>query len=90
MPPAAAASSDADAARETSAASAARAEAAARAADERQCVVCLGAAKNTVLLPCKHLVCCVGCAAALAAAAPQGRVCPVCRTAIADTMQVFV
>jgi hypothetical protein len=53
------------------------------------CAVCLDAPRTTVLLPCRHLVLCgaPGCAAMLGTQPPR---CPLCRAAVADTMQVFV
>ncbi len=46
------------------------------------CVVCLEAAPAVVLLPCKHLCLCAGCAPHLAN-------CPVCRTPAASQMTVY-
>ena len=40
-----------------------------------QCAVCMEAERDTVLLPCSHVVACAGCATQLTQ-------CPVCRTAI--------
>ena len=44
---------------------------------ENTCVVCLKAPKNTLLLPCKHLVMCAACTSS----SPQ---CPVCKSSITD------
>ena len=40
-----------------------------------QCAVCVEAERNTVLLPCSHVVACAGCATRLTQ-------CPVCRATI--------
>jgi hypothetical protein len=49
------------------------------------CVVCLEAPKDTVVLPCKHLVMCAECTRAVLASSSQPQ-CPVCRSRIADCM----
>ena len=52
--------------------------------DERLCVICLTATKATLLLPCRHLCVCRACS--------QHRSldkCPVCRTRIAETLDVY-
>jgi hypothetical protein len=49
------------------------------------CVVCLAVPKDTVVLPCKHLVMCAACTKAVLASSSQPR-CPVCRSRIADCM----
>jgi hypothetical protein len=59
-------------------------------ADDVTCVVCLCERKTCVLLPCRHLCACDGCAAALAAAPPARALCPVCRAPIQSTFSVFV
>jgi hypothetical protein len=59
-------------------------------ADDVVCVVCLCERKSCVLLPCRHLCACDGCAAALAAAPPARALCPVCRAPIQGTFSVFV
>lgn len=46
------------------------------------CVVCLDARKSVVLMPCRHLCVCAGCAEPL-------RNCPVCRSDIAERMRLF-
>jgi hypothetical protein len=58
--------------------------------DASCCVVCLCERKSRVLLPCRHLCACDGCAAALAAAPPARALCPVCRAPIEGTFSVFV
>ena len=46
------------------------------------CVVCLEAAPAVVLLPCKHMCLCAGCA-------PHLTNCPVCRTPASSQMTVY-
>ena len=53
-----------------------------------RCLICLDAAKCTVLLPCRHLALCTAPACAAMLGAPP--LCPLCRKAVADTMQLFV
>lgn len=50
----------------------------------RTCPVCMAAAPDTVLLPCRHVVCAV-CAPKL----PESR-CPICRKKFSSTMKVFL
>lgn len=50
---------------------------------DRACVVCMDRVANTVLLRCKHLVCCEDCSAHLSH-------CPVCRQPVRDRLPVFV
>ena len=42
-----------------------------------ECIVCLAEAKDTLILPCRHLTTCAQCASALKY---QSKKCPVCRT----------
>lgn len=49
----------------------------------RTCKICLDHLANTVLLRCRHLVCCDGCAKRLTH-------CPVCRQRVNDRMAVFM
>ena len=51
--------------------------------DKVTCVVCLSAERNVLLLPCKHLVLCAACASKVS-------VCPVCRTAVQDTVACWL
>ena len=48
-----------------------------------QCAVCLGAERDTVLLPCMHMVVCADCVMPLTQ-------CPVCRSAIHGRMLVLM
>jgi len=50
---------------------------------DRACVACLDRLANTVLLRCRHLCCCEGCAKKLTH-------CPVCRQSVRDRMTVFM
>jgi hypothetical protein len=52
-------------------------------AEETQCVVCMDAAKDHLVLPCKHLCVCEACAQLLSDR------CPVCRGPIEHITQVF-
>lgn len=52
------------------------------AMSDRACVVCLDRTACTVLLKCRHLVCCESCALRL-------RECPVCRQKVHSRMTVF-
>ena len=52
------------------------------------CVVCWEGAKDVVLLPCKHMALCLGCARGVAgAAAAQRRSCPLCRAEVSERAQ---
>jgi len=53
-------------------------------AEDRFCVVCMEQKKSVVVLPCKHLCLCKGCAKL-----DDMKVCPMCRCEITDTMEVF-
>ena len=47
-----------------------------------QCIICLDAPKNTLLIPCNHVLSCEQCAACL-------KVCPVCRRNIEKKIKFF-
>jgi hypothetical protein len=53
-----------------------------RLKDEQSCRVCYNEESNILFLPCRHLVTCPTCAASVAN-------CPVCRSPIETTLQVF-
>jgi hypothetical protein len=53
-----------------------------RADDEELCVRCLAAARNNVLLPCRHLCACSPCAQTL-------KQCPLCRATVEDRLEVI-
>ena len=46
-----------------------------------QCAVCMEAERDTVFVPCNHVVACAGCAARV-------QTCPVCRAAIGSKLPV--
>ena len=50
------------------------------------CVVCLEAEKVVALLPCRHMCMCAACTMSIMASSKQ---CPVCRTAISDSYEMF-
>ena len=50
------------------------------------CAVCLDKPKETLFLPCKHLCACAECAATIMKAS---RLCPICRAAAADVLNVY-
>ena len=47
------------------------------------CAVCLDAPVSTLVMPCRHLSLCGDCSEALAR-------CPICRSGIAERIQVYV
>ena len=51
--------------------------------DDPSCVVCLERPRAVVLLPCRHLSMCALCAAGVST-------CPMCRSAVEESMVVFV
>ncbi|CAJ1367230.1 unnamed protein product [Effrenium voratum] len=53
------------------------------AVSDRSCVACLDRLANTVLLRCRHLCCCEGCAKRVTQ-------CPVCRQNVRDRITVFM
>lgn len=53
------------------------------AVSDRSCVACLDRLANTVLLRCRHLCCCEGCARRMTQ-------CPVCRQSVRDRITVFM
>jgi hypothetical protein len=55
--------------------------------EETMCVVCFDAPKDHLVLPCKHLCVCAGCAEQLTNT--RTPTCPVCRGPIRETMKVF-
>ena len=57
---------------------------------EDPCVICLMKSKNTVALPCKHMMCCAGCALQTKQHANGRDVkCPVCRQTVEKFLTVF-
>ena len=55
----------------------------AREARQKQCVICLDTQRTVLLMPCKHLVCCDGCAMKV-------NRCPICRTHIYHRITIFL
>lgn len=53
------------------------------AAGERLCVACMDRLANTVLMRCRHLVCCESCARKVGQ-------CPICRQPVKDRLTVFM
>lgn len=49
------------------------------------CIVCLGAQKNVLLHPCRHLCVCETCAASM-----RGQQCPLCRSVIENTERIYL
>ncbi len=69
------------------------------AAPPALCTVCLAQPRDTVILPCRHVALCVGCARRLTPAGgadsalgvpPGAGACPICRGRIENYLQVFV
>jgi len=51
----------------------------------RECVICFTVAKDTVVLPCRHLCLCQGCSQIVRM---QHNVCPICRTRIESFIHI--
>lgn len=51
------------------------------------CIVCLTEPRATLFLPCRHVCTCEWCAALVLQ--QEGPACPLCRTAISDSMILF-
>ena len=66
------------------------------ASDEHLCVVCLDSPRCTLLLPCKHLCLCKGCASSVLAPKDatgnqqRRNLCPLCQSPVVEVMDVFV
>ncbi|CAM9178649.1 unnamed protein product [Chrysoparadoxa australica] len=52
--------------------------------EQRLCVVCQEAEKAVLLLPCRHLCLCQGCASK-----PELQLCPLCRTPFTEKLDVY-
>ncbi|KAK6166440.1 hypothetical protein SNE40_023130 [Patella caerulea] len=58
--------------------------------DKRKCVVCQDQSKSVLILPCRHMCLCVGCADQIVRARYiERRVCPLCRQRIQKVMNVY-
>ena len=55
--------------------------------EERLCVVCEVGKKNILLMPCKHICLCKSCADSFLS--DKIKECPMCRTKIQDSTEVF-
>ena len=53
----------------------------------KECVVCLSEARDTTVLPCRHMCMCSGCARALRY---QTNRCPICRTPVESLLEIKV
>ncbi|CEL99959.1 unnamed protein product [Vitrella brassicaformis CCMP3155] len=62
----------------------------AAADDGLKCDVCMADYKSTLLVPCRHICLCGGCAGVLMSGPPADRLCPRCRQPITDTQQVYL
>ena len=47
------------------------------------CIICMEKAKNTIMIPCNHVCCCVECSKYL-------KKCPMCRTQLEDIKRVYI
>jgi RING finger protein 26 len=62
-----------------------------RERDKRKCVVCQDLNKSVLILPCRHMCLCVGCANHIVRSRfIERRICPLCRTRIERVMDVYV
>jgi hypothetical protein len=53
--------------------------------ENHQCVICISEERNIVLLPCRHLCLCVGCATILR---QQSNKCPMCRGTVDSIVEI--
>jgi len=58
------------------------------AADGSDCIMCLDAKRDTLLLPCRHLALCAECEKK-AAQSSNSRECPICRSTVTSTMRIY-
>jgi len=50
--------------------------------NQNECVICMNAPRDVVIIPCGHLICCENCVV-------QCKECPLCRGVINDNLKVF-
>lgn len=50
---------------------------------DSSCIICTESTKNTIMIPCNHVCCCVKCAKPL-------KRCPICRTQLEDIQRVYI
>jgi hypothetical protein len=55
-----------------------------------ECVVCMSEARDTMVLPCRHMCLCSGCATAVMAQADASRKCPVCRAEMQSLLRLEI
>lgn len=61
-----------------------------RERDKNLCVVCQDEFKKVLLLPCRHMCICLGCANYITSSFQRNRrVCPLCRSHITSTVEVY-
>uniref|UniRef100_A0A0G4G0K6 RING-type E3 ubiquitin transferase n=1 Tax=Chromera velia CCMP2878 TaxID=1169474 RepID=A0A0G4G0K6_9ALVE len=53
----------------------------------RECVICLSEDKNTMVLPCRHMCLCSGCANIMRM---QSNKCPICRQSVSSLLQICI
>ncbi|CEL99944.1 unnamed protein product [Vitrella brassicaformis CCMP3155] len=58
--------------------------------DALRCDDCMDNYKSILLIPCRHICLCGGCAGVLMTRPPADRLCPRCRQPITDTQQVYL
>ncbi|CAB4017562.1 E3 ubiquitin- ligase RNF26-like [Paramuricea clavata] len=61
-----------------------------REKDKRLCVICQDNVKNILLMPCRHVCMCQQCLNEIRQGRVQLAQCPLCRTQIQSTLEVFV
>ena len=57
------------------------------AGDETECCVCMDGRKTHILMPCRHVCVCAGCASVIMAGS---KACPMCRGVSTDCFEVYM
>jgi hypothetical protein len=57
------------------------------AVEETECCVCMEARKTHVLMPCRHMCVCAGCASVVMAGS---KACPICRGVSTDCFEIYM